>query len=586
MGGEAPSGGEKKLSGAVTAARSLCVQAGVLSLGVNMLVLTGPLYMLLVYDRVLTSRSTETLLVITILAFGLFAAMGILDFARGGLLSRAGEAFEARLKSIAFDFSLDKASRGETGASRQPVNDLRTIRMFMSGPGLGAAFDLPWTPLFLGLIFLMHPLLGVVALIGLAILVVLAFLNERASRAFTASAQADAKSADSLTETGLRNAAVADALGMRDRLRQRWLASADKSVRATLNSSDRIGGYASAAKAARLFLQSAILGTGAWLATKGIVTPGVMIAASIIAARALAPVEVLTSQWRNCALAWQAFERTRIFLSDKEIASPRTSLPAPIGHLAVSNIVCRPGAAHEAVLRRLSFKLEAGEAMGIIGPSAAGKSTLARAIVGVEPVLSGEVRLDGANIAHWSRTALGAHLGYLPQQVDLFDGTVAWNISRCVDKSEDGEVINAAKAAGAHEMILSLPEGYDTQIGAFGAHLSAGQRQRVGLARALYGKPVLVVLDEPNANLDSDGDAALAAAVRTLKARGATTIIVAHRPSAIAFVDKLLVLARGEVQSIGPRDDILKQLAPTTVTSFQGRTSVTSGPRVTVETRP
>ncbi|GJL93002.1 MAG: ABC transporter ATP-binding protein [Hyphococcus sp.] len=558
---------EPFLASALQAARRLLVYAAGLSFFVNLLMLTGPLYMLQIYDRVISSRSYETLAVITVLTFALFAGMAILDFARGALLSRAGEAFEDKLQDAAFDVTMDAGRSGAPSAD-QPLKDLRQIRQFVSGNALTAVFDAPWTPFFLFIVFLMHWLLGLTAVFGLLVLVALAFINERASRKANASASAVALDADKVALASIRNAAAADAMGMRERLRQKWRTQSGEASANMLMATDAIGGLTATTKAARLFLQSAILGVGAFLAIQGEVTPGVMIAASIITGRALAPVEVVTSQWRQFAITGAAFTRLRGFMRLAKERPPRTALPAPTGALSVDKLYCKPGAAPKPVLKNVSFQLNAGEALGVIGPSAAGKSTLVRALVGVEPAIAGEIRLDDANITNWDQTALGQHIGFLPQEVELFSGTAAQNIARLAEKFDDNAVIAAAKAAGAHEMILSLPDGYDTDIGDSGRHLSAGQRQRLGLARALFGNPKLVLLDEPNANLDAEGDSALSHAVQEMKKLGVTVIVVAHRPSAIAFADKLLLLVDGEVRAMGPRDEVLQKIAPRQVTSF------------------
>ncbi|WP_425410220.1 type I secretion system permease/ATPase [Hyphococcus sp.] len=555
------------VASAQLAARRLLIVAGGLSFFVNLLMLTGPLYMLQIYDRVISSRSYETLAVLTLLTFALFAGMALLDFARGALLARAGETFEDKLQSVVFDVAMD-AGRAGAQSAEQPIKDLRQIRQFVSSPALTAVFDAPWAPFFLLLVFLMHWLLGVVALAGLLVLLALALVNERVSRKVNADANKIAAGADQSAYSAIRNAAAADAMGMREQLKSRWREQSAAASGNAILATDRIGGLTAATKATRLFLQSAILGTGAFLAIQGQVTPGVMIAASIIAGRALAPVEIVTSHWRQFAVTGVSYKRLQEFIRIAKEQAPRTALPAPAGALSVDKLYCRPGGAQKPVLKNITFELAAGEALGVIGPSAAGKSTLVRAIVGVEPPMSGEVRLDDANIDHWDKTALGAHIGFLPQEVELFAGSVAANIARLRTDATDEAIISAAKAAGAHEMLLNLPDGYDTQIGESGRHLSAGQRQRLGLARALFGEPSFIVLDEPNANLDSDGEAALIKAMREAKARGATIIIVAHRPTAVAFVDKLLLLVDGEVRAIGPRDEILQKIAPRQVTAF------------------
>ncbi len=564
---------DAKMADVLKSVRHILLYAAGLSFFVNLLMLTGPLYMLQIYDRVLASRSYETLAVITGLILGLFAAMALIDFARGALLARSGAAFENDLKSVTFDFSMDVARAGtpEQGAKQnaeQPLKDLRQVRQFLGGPGLTAVFDAPWTPFFLAIIFLMHPLLGWVALAGLIILLVLVLFNEVLSREANQSAQTKTAEADGIILAALKNAAAADAMGMRRALKNRWYSAGGEASENSLIATDRIGVFTATTKSVRLFLQSAILGTGAYLAIQGIITPGVMIAASIIAGRALAPIEVVTGQWKNFALTNMAYKRLRNSIGRAQETPPRTGLPAPEGVLNVDNLFCQPNGAKKPVLKDVSFSLEAGEVLGIIGPSAAGKSTLARALVGVEHAASGEVRLDGANINQWDRDELGAHLGYLPQEVELFSGTAAQNIARFSEQPNDEAIIAAAIAAGAHEMILGFEDGYDTEIGDRGRHISAGQRQRLALARALYGDPAFVVLDEPNANLDSEGDTALANAVLGITKRRATTVIVAHRPTAIAYVDKLLLLADGAVRAFGPRDEVLQILAPKKVAPF------------------
>ncbi len=553
---------------ALQAAKRFASDAAGFSFFVNLLMLTGPLYMLQIYDRVLSSRSYETLAVITLLTVVLFAAMAALDFVRGALLSRAASAFEEKLRQLTFDFSMN-ASRRSSAQADQPLKDLRQIRQFVAGPALTAVFDAPWTPLFLFVVFMMHWLLGIVALVGLIALLALAIVNERASRAANASAQSLMGEADRVALASIRNSSAADAMGMRAALRRRWSALSEAADDQVMQATDVIGGLTAASKALRLFLQSAILGAGALLAINDVITPGAMIAASIITGRALAPVEVVTGQWRAFAMALAAYQRLKESVGATGADRDRTALPAPKGALVVDKLYCQPGGAKRPVVKNVSFALEAGEALGVIGPSAAGKSTLARAIVGVENWASGEVRLDGASLVQWDADALGRHIGFLPQEVELFAGTAAQNIARFADNPSHEDIIAAAMAAGAHETILAFPDGYDTEIGERGQHLSAGQRQRLGLARALYGNPALIVLDEPNANLDADGEVALAEAVKGLKARGATTIIVAHRPSAIAFVDKLVLLADGELRAFGPRDEILSKIAPKQVMPFR-----------------
>jgi PrtD family type I secretion system ABC transporter len=561
------SGGAPLVTKTVKGLRRVLIDAAAFSFFVNLLMLTGPLYMMQVYDRVLASRSVETLIVVTGLTIVLFGAMATLDFARGALLARTAGDFEKGLKETVFDAAIDAGK--STGATEQPLRDLRTLRQFVASPALTAVFDAPWAPFFLAVIFAMHWVLGLVSLAGLLVLLALSLFNERASRAENESALKIAGEADRLAGAALRNAAALGAMGMRGDLKKRWVSLSDAAGEDATRASDVIGGYSAASKAFRLFMQSAILGAGAYLAIGNAISPGAMIAASIIAGRALAPIESVTAQWKNFAQAHGAWRRFNSFLAGAGPAVEKTPLPAPKGAISVERLVCQPAGARTPVVKGVSFALSPGEALGLIGPSGAGKSTLARAIVGVERRISGEVRIDGAEIAQWDADALGRHLGYLPQEVELFAGTAAQNIARFRENADPEMIVEAAKAAGAHEMILSFPDGYDTEIGDRGRHLSSGQRQRLGLARALFGNPVIIVLDEPNANLDQDGDAALAAAIQRLKERRATVVVIAHRPSAIAFVDKILVIANGEQRAFGPRDEVLGQIAPKAVTPFK-----------------
>jgi PrtD family type I secretion system ABC transporter len=491
--------------------------------------------------------------------------MAALDFARGALLSRAARRFEDRLRDLAFDAAI-KAGRRGGGEADQPLRDLRRLRLFLEGSVFTAMFDALWTPFFIVLVFLMHWALGLLAAAGLLILAGLELVSERASRTATLASHGQTIRADRLATAVLRNSAAADAMGMRGDLKARWTTVSDEANDGALVATDRIGGLTATTKAVRLFLQSAILGMGAYLAIGGSVSAGVMIAAAIITGRALAPIEVLTGQWRTIALAWASRARLHAAIGETAPQSARTALPAPSGALNVVRLYCQPGNAKAPALKNVSFKLGAGETLGVIGPSAAGKSTLARALVGVEAPVSGEVQIDGANLGHWDQEALGKFVGFMPQEVELFSGTASENIARFSPGAPADRIIAAARAAGAHDMILSFPNGYDTEIGDGGRHLSAGQRQRLALARALYGDPALVVLDEPNANLDEEGEAALVGALRSLKARGATTVIIAHRRGLIEQVDKLLLLIQGEARAFGPRDEVMRAIAPGNVT--------------------
>jgi PrtD family type I secretion system ABC transporter len=533
--------------------------------------------MLQLYDRVLASRSLMTLFVLTVLVIALFAAYGILEFARTALVARAASRFDSALSGRAFSAAVDAARLSTPQAGETPLRDLRTLRQTMASQAMLAFFDAPFAPLFLILVFMMHWALGLVAFLGAVALIALAVLNERQSRK-ALGVSLEAHSASEAAMSGiLRNAAAADAMGMRGALERLWARHAAQSAKAGGEAGDRINAFSAGTKAMRLLLQSLILCVGALLAVFGEVTPGVMIASSIIAGRALAPVESAIGQWRMFGTAFAAWRRLIAFLETAPKPARKIALPAPKGRLGLDRVYCQPAGARKPVLKGVTLEALPGEALGVIGPSGAGKSTLARAMVGVERVVSGEVRLDGADLLTWNREDVGRHIGYLPQDCELFEGTIAANIARFFADRTDEAVIKAANAAGAMQLILSLPDGFETEIGERGARLSVGQRQRIGLARALYGDPALVVLDEPNASLDAEGEAALSNAIQALKERKATVVIVAHRPSAITHVDKLLMLVDGEPRAFGPRDEVLNKIAP-------GRVAAIGGARKSAET--
>lgn len=546
------------LQRALKAARSTFATVGVFSLFINLLMLTAPLYMLQIYDRVLSSKSESTLVMLTIVAGGLLLVLGLLEVVRSRVLVRVGTKLDQQLSnrvfSAIFSYNLKKAGQG----SSQSLRDLDTLRQFLTGSGLNAFFDAPWTPLFIAVIFLFHPLLGFVALGGAIAIFILALLNELITRKPLSEANQENVQANKFADASLRNSEVLAAMGMTPGLRQRWADRHENTLALQAVASDRAGTITATSKAFRLMLQVAILGTGAYLAIQQIITPGVMIAASIIMARALAPVEQAIGSWRQFIGARSAYGRLQELLAAIPEQEERMPLPAPEGRLETEKVVATPPGSKQVVLKGVSFALEPGESLGIIGPSAAGKSSLARLLIGVWPPASGHVRLDGADIYDWDHTELGPYLGYLPQDVELFDGTVSENIARFQEPDPD-KVVAAAKKADVHEIILGLPDGYDTLIGNDGASLSGGQRQRVGLARALYGDPRLIVLDEPNANLDSAGETALRQALDTLKAEGRTTVVISHKPSLLSVVDKMLVLKNGQAEQFGERQEVMSR---------------------------
>jgi PrtD family type I secretion system ABC transporter len=531
--------------------------AGLFSLAINLLLLVPPLYMLQVFDRVLASRSVETLVVLTVAAIVALLVMAVLDVLRARLLGAAGAALDRGLGPRVLDGLLAQTARLSGGAYLNGLRDVNTLRTFLGGAGLMALFDAPWLPIFLLVIFLFHPMLGIVALVGAIAMLLLAVLNERLTRKPLERSQVEARRAGRFIDANVRNAEVVNALGMLPAVTQRWAKLNDAALLEQMRA-NRIGGSLTGwTKFARQFIQLAMLGVGALLVVSQDVTAGVMIAATILLGRALAPVETLIAGWRSLVEARNAWRRLHDLLSANPPADVGTQLPAPEGRIELEGVAFRLG--DKVILRGISFKLAAGESLGLIGPSASGKSTLARLIVGVWKPAAGVVRLDGADVAAWPREDLGPHLGYLPQDVELFGGTVAENIAR-LGAPDATEVVRAAQRAHVHELILRLPKGYDTEIGDAGQALSPGQRQRIALARALYGKPRLIVLDEPNANLDHEGEEALARTLEILKADGVTVVIIAHRPSLLRNVDKMLVLNDGAVASFGPRAEVMARV--------------------------
>ncbi|HEY2560449.1 MAG TPA: type I secretion system permease/ATPase [Caldimonas sp.] len=528
--------------------------AALFSLAINALLLVPPLYMLQVFDRAITSRSEETLLTLTVAALMALVAMALLDAVRMRLLGAAGMVLDRTLGPGVLDRLLRKSAGPEFAGS---LRDVATLRAFFTGSGVLSLFDAPWLPIFLAIVFLFHPLLGAIALTGAATMCLLAWLNERFARVPLERAQVAARRAGRFIDAGSRNAEVVAALGMLPALTRRWTSLNDAVLAEQLAAGRVAARFSGGTRFARQVIQTAMLATGAWLVVHQEATSGVMIATTILLGRALAPVESLVAGWRSLVDARSAWRRLDELLGKTQPAE-HTELPAPRGNLKVEAVTFG-FAGGRAVVRNASFALAAGESLGIIGPSAAGKSTLARLLVGLWRPASGAVRLDGADVAAWPREKLGPHLGYLPQDVELFGGTVAENIAR-LGEPDAAAVIRAAQRAHVHELVLRLAKGYDTEVGEGGQSLSPGQRQRIALARALYGDPRLVILDEPNANLDHDGDQALVRTLAGLKEDGVTTIVIAHRPSLLAAADRILVLREGVVEAFGFRGEIMPKV--------------------------
>ena len=537
------------------ACRGYFLAAGLFALAINLLYLAGPLYMLQVYDRVVSSGSVTTLVMLTLALLIAYCALAGLDAVRAQVMTRASLRLDRLLAGRVVTATLNQSGAGG-GARSQPLRDFDTFRQFITGGGIHALFDLPWTPIYLGVIFLLHPALGLFSLCSAGLLVLMALLNEWLVRDALAASNDAAGRNYAFTEMGLRNADVVRAMGMREGLLSRWSRDRVRVLERQATASDRASLMTSMIKFLRLTMQSLILGLGAYLVIERLTTPGAMFAASILLGRALQPVEQTVGQWRAMTSARGAWARVRDLLLASPPPAEATQLPEPAGELSVEGLVYLPPGASRPVLRNVSFRLKAGESLGIIGPSGAGKSTLARHLVGVLRPSAGSVRLDGAEITSWLE---GQHIGYLPQDIELFADTVAANISR-FQTGVDAQVVMAAKHAGVHDMILRLPNGYDTYVGEGGEVLSGGFRQRVGLARAIFGDPSFVLLDEPSSNLDTEGDQALAECVAQLKRRGTTTIIVSHRAASLATVDKILILRDGAVEVFSERAEFMRRL--------------------------
>lgn len=552
--------GLEELRAARKESRSLYWFVGMFSFFVNLLMLTGPIYMLQVYDRVLGSRSEETLLALSVLVIFLYGMMGLLDFARGRVMARVGARFQSRLDRRVFSAVIRRSAVDLTPSKTTGPRDLEAVQRLMTSPVLMAFFDIPWTPIFLAGIFIFHPLLGWLAVAGGLVLIGVTLANQALSRLPQARSQSAQLQSELMSEQLKTEAENVQALGMRDASFTRWQAARDQSLRDGIAAADVGGTFQSATKSFRLFLQSAMLGVGAYLVLRNELTPGAMIAGSILLGRALAPVEQMIGQWALVQRAQEGWTKLAGLLTEIPPEAPRTALPRPRALLEAQQATVVPPGDAQAALRVVSFRLEPGQACGVIGPSGAGKSTLARAITGVWRPAGGKIRLDGASLDNYDPDILGQLIGYLPQRVQLFEGTIAENIARLAPSPDAAKVVTAAKKAAAHDMILQLPDGYDTRVSPVGGRLSGGQMQRIGLARAMYGDPVLLVLDEPNSNLDNEGSAALNKAIRDLKSEEKSVIIMAHRPAAIQECDVLLMLENGQRRAFGPKEDVLREV--------------------------
>jgi ATP-binding cassette subfamily C protein EexD len=551
---------ENSLQAALKACKGSFIVVGFFSLFVNALMLVPTFYMLQVYGRVVTSGSISTLAMLTIIMVVLTITTGLLEWIRSRIMIRVSTKLDVILSRDVYRASFKQAlATGGMNASAQPLADLTSLRQFLTGNGVFAFFDAPWLPIYVAVMFMFHPWYGWVAIGSAIILVCLAYANEKVTGKTLADANRENMSASLYTTKNLRNAEVIESMGMLDTLINRWSSRQKKVLLLQSVASDNGGVITSLSKTFRVMVQSLILGLGAYLAVNHEIAPGLVIAGSVLLGRALAPIDLIIGSWKGFIAARGQYGRLNEILDKLQSEPQRMSLPAPEGHVLVENVIVGPPNSRAAILKGVSFSVPAGTVVGVIGPSASGKSTLARALLGIWPAQHGTVRLDGADIVNWDKSELGPYVGYLPQDIELFEGTIGENIARFSEVDPE-KVVQAAKVSGVHEMILTLPDGYDTVIGGDGASLSGGQRQRIGLARALYGTPKLIILDEPNSNLDEVGERALAYALDYLKATGATVFVITHRTSILSQLDRLLVMSDGLVSMYGPTEQVMAEL--------------------------
>jgi ATP-binding cassette subfamily C protein EexD len=563
---------------------SLCkgsfIVAGFFSLFINFLMLVPALYMLQLYDRVITSGSESTLLMLTIIVVALFVTMGLLEWVRSQILVRVSARIETLVQQRLYSATFKQALySGGAQTSSQPLDDLTGLRQFLTGNGLFAFFDAPWMPIYILVMFIFHQWYGWMAVATVIILSVLAILNEKLTKGLLKEANEMAIASRGLVNKNLRNAEVVDSMGMLNGLKARWLEKVNQVLFLQSKASTKAGAITALSKTIRIMAQSLVLGLGAYLVLEQQITPGLMIAGSILLGRALAPIDLMIGSWKGFIAARGQYARLNTILKQIPDDKEKMALPAPSGKLSVENVLVSSPGSRAPIVKGVSFSLEPGELLGIIGPSAAGKSSLARAILGIWPTLSGKVRLDGVDIFEWNRNELGPYIGYLPQDIELFDGTISENIARFGEIDAE-KIIDAAKIADVHEMILKLPKGYDTVIDSTGGLLSGGQRQRIGLARAVYGEPKFILLDEPNSNLDDQGELALAKALQQLKSKQVTVVVITHRTGVLNLLDKLLILKDGNVVNYGNRADVLQQLQQNIANTAKKATPLKSQPTV------
>ena len=551
---------ESELKQTIIKAKKSIFMAGLFSMFINVLMLVPPLYMLQLYDRVLTSRSESTLYMLTLIVIVLFVTMGLLEVVRSRVLVKFGNRFANILSNRIFESTFELANKKPEAASSRLMGDFTQLRQFLTGNGLFAFFDAPWIPIYIIVLFLFHPYFGFFAIFAAITLVAITFLNEYTTKEKMDNANTLNRDSMMQLEANIRNAEVINAMGMKTNVRKKWEEKYFGFLNAQNDASNKAGIWSNLSKTLRMFFQSMILGLGAYLAVNMELSAGMMIAGSIIMGRALAPLDLMIATWKGFSGARMSYKRIDQLLKDFPKNKEYMELPAPKGFISVEGVYAKPPASNKYTLENLNFTINKGDILGVIGASAAGKSTLARIILGVWPVQIGTVRIDGADISQWDREHLGKYIGYLPQDIELFSGTISENIAR-FNEVDSQKVIEAAMKAGVHEMILRLPEGYDTVIGSGAVVLSGGQRQRIGLARAIYDNPVFVVLDEPNSNLDEQGELALLKTVEELKQSGTTVVIITHRPNILKVTNKILIMNSGKIERYASTEEILGAVA-------------------------
>ncbi|MFT5661938.1 MAG: ATP-binding cassette subfamily C protein EexD [Sulfurimonas sp.] len=549
-----------ELKEAILASKKSFLIVGFFSMFVNLLMLVPPLYMLQLYDRVITSRSEGTLYMLTGIVVVLFITMALLEIVRSKILVKVGNKLDSILSERVFNSLFDLANEKPGKSSAMPLNDLTAVRQFMTGNGLFAFFDAPWIPIYVAVLFMFHPYFGYFAIFAALVLLTFAIVNEYSTKQKLGEANALSRASTLYVDSSLRNAEVINAMGMKENINNIWKEKYYGFLNAQNEASSKAGVWSNVAKSTRMLFQSLMLGLGGYLAIQDEVSAGMMIAGSIIMGRALAPLDLIINSWKGFSSARTSYQRIDALLIDFPKGKEYMELPAPEGEILLEGVVVIPPGAEQPSVRGISMAINKGDIVGIIGPSAAGKSSLARIILGLWPLAAGKARLDSADIYQWDKALLGQHIGYLPQDIELFEGTISQNICRFAEVNSE-KVVEAAKIAGVHEMILRLPDGYDTKIGAGGATLSGGQRQRIGFTRAIYDNPILVVLDEPNSNLDEVGEVALVQAIKLLKEKNTTVIVITHRPSILQATTKLAIIKEGSLEAYGDTNDILSKMA-------------------------